>query len=233
MTTSQPPRSSSAASAAAVCTRVCSTCMPPRCSSYSTSRQSSGESSTISARSVAMMGILKPGARAQAGKQRGKERPHCPSDRGRAPAEPHVHLLALASPPPSGAGGLSHGQGNAARRATIFSFAKGETMDADAKKTALRMIPYGLFVITATGKGGSAAATINWVTQASFAPPLIAVGVKADSHSHALIEETREFVLNIIAKGDSALAYNFFKPATLDGNKIGGELFAPGSVVKA
>jgi len=106
-------------------------------------------------------------------------------------------------------------------------------MDADAKKTALRMIPYGLFVITATGKGGSAAATINWVTQASFAPPLIAVGVKADSHSHALIEETREFVLNIIAKGDSALAYNFFKPAALEGNKIGGEAFAPGAVVKA
>jgi flavin reductase (DIM6/NTAB) family NADH-FMN oxidoreductase RutF len=106
-------------------------------------------------------------------------------------------------------------------------------MDADAKKTALRMIPYGLFVITATGKAGSAAATINWVTQASFAPPLIAVGVKADSHSHALIEETREFVLNIIAKGDSALAYNFFKPAALEGNKIGGEAFAPGAVVKA
>jgi flavin reductase (DIM6/NTAB) family NADH-FMN oxidoreductase RutF len=106
-------------------------------------------------------------------------------------------------------------------------------MDADAKKTALRMIPYGLFVITATGKSGSAAATINWVTQASFAPPLIAVGVKADSHSHALIDETREFVLNIIAKGDSALAYNFFKPAAVEGSKIGGEAFTPGATVKA
>src|SRR4051812_48288184 len=107
-------------------------------------------------------------------------------------------------------------------------------MDNDAKKTALRMIPYGLFVITAQGKSGApSAATINWVTQASFAPPLLAVGVKADSHTHAHIEESKEFVLNVIAKGDSALAYNFFKPANVEGNKIGGEAFTPGTTVKA
>ena len=31
-------------------------------------------------------------------------------------------------------------------------------MDADAKKTALRMIPYGLYVLTAEGKDGKIAA---------------------------------------------------------------------------
>ncbi len=30
-------------------------------------------------------------------------------------------------------------------------------MDADAKKTALRMIPYGLYVLTAEGKDAEAA----------------------------------------------------------------------------
>ena len=36
-------------------------------------------------------------------------------------------------------------------------------------KTALRMIPYGLYVLTSESKDGRiAAATINWVTQASF-----------------------------------------------------------------
>ena len=44
-------------------------------------------------------------------------------------------------------------------------------MDANEKKTALRMIPYGLYVLTAEDKGGRvAASTINWVTQASFEP---------------------------------------------------------------
>ena len=47
-------------------------------------------------------------------------------------------------------------------------------MNQDAKKTALRMIPYGIYVLTADdGKGNVAAATVNWVTQTAFAPPLI------------------------------------------------------------
>ena len=55
-------------------------------------------------------------------------------------------------------------------------------MDQDAKKTALRMIPYGIYVLTADdGKGNVAAATVNWVTQTAFAPPLVVVGVKTDS----------------------------------------------------
>ena len=47
-------------------------------------------------------------------------------------------------------------------------------MNQDAKKTALRMIPYGIYVLTADdGKGNIAAATVNWVTQTAFAPPLV------------------------------------------------------------
>ena len=107
-------------------------------------------------------------------------------------------------------------------------------MDADAKKTTLPMIPYGLFVTTAVAKDGrTAASTINWVTQASFSPPLLAVGVKLESHTHAIIDESRELMLNIIAKGDSSLAVNFFKAVTVDGNRIGDEPFAPGSTVRA
>ena len=38
-------------------------------------------------------------------------------------------------------------------------------MNEDAKKTALRMIPYGLYVLTAESTNGAvAAATVNWVT---------------------------------------------------------------------
>jgi|SRR5581483_11530542 len=107
-------------------------------------------------------------------------------------------------------------------------------MDADAKKTALRMIPYGLFVLTAAdGRGRMSAATINWVTQASFTPPLVAIGVKADSHVHALIDESKGFVLNVIGKGDQNLAFTFFKPAAVEGQTIGGEPFVLGAEIKA
>ena len=103
-------------------------------------------------------------------------------------------------------------------------------MDANVKKTVLRMIPYGLYVLTAKGKDDAvAAATVNWVTQASFAPPLVAVGVKADSRTHALIKESQAFALNVLGKGQQAMAFAFFKPATRDGQTVSGEPFRSGT----
>jgi len=102
-------------------------------------------------------------------------------------------------------------------------------MDAQIKKTALRMIPYGLYILTSESKDGQvAAATINWVTQASFQPPLLAIGVKADSGAHEIIKETKTFALNILGKGQQDLAYTFFKTLERDGNSIGGEVFSIG-----
>ncbi|HEX9443713.1 MAG TPA: flavin reductase family protein [Candidatus Binatia bacterium] len=104
-------------------------------------------------------------------------------------------------------------------------------MDANAKKTALRMIPYGLFVLTGQAKDGRvAAATVNWVTQASFEPPLVVVAVKADSHAHGIIKESKAFALNILGKNHKDVAYTFFKPLEREGNTIGGQPFRPGSL---
>lgn len=95
-------------------------------------------------------------------------------------------------------------------------------MDEAAKKTALRMIPYGLFVIGA-GKGDKAtASTVNWVTQASFQPPLVAVGVKADSGTLDLIKEHRVFSVNVLGTGQKDMAFAFFKHVAPEGKKLGG-----------
>jgi len=103
-------------------------------------------------------------------------------------------------------------------------------MDLNAKKTALRMIPYGLFVLTAANKSGQASAgTVNWVTQASFEPPLVVVGVKTDSAGHALIKETKAFALNVLGKGQQGTAFTFFKPAELKDGTLSGEPFRAGS----
>ncbi len=103
-------------------------------------------------------------------------------------------------------------------------------MDANDKKRALRMIPYGLYVLAAESADGRvAAATVNWVTQASFEPPLVAVGVKADSRSHSIIKESGVFALNILGKGQQSLAFSFFKSVERDGNSIAGEPFSSGS----
>lgn len=103
-------------------------------------------------------------------------------------------------------------------------------MDLEAKKTALRMIPYGLYVLTGqTEDGRVAAATVNWVTQVSFEPPLLAVGVKVGSGAHAVIDEAGAFALNVLGKDQQGTAYAFFKPVEREGDTIGGESFRTGS----
>lgn len=102
-------------------------------------------------------------------------------------------------------------------------------MNADAKKIALRMIPYGIYVLTADdGKGGVAAATVNWVTQTAFAPPLVVVGVKADSGACALVKATKHFALNMLGKDQKGLAFTFFKPAQAADGKISGQEYRTG-----
>lgn len=102
-------------------------------------------------------------------------------------------------------------------------------MDENAKKTALRMIPYGIYVMTAQDGEDVAAATVNWVTQTSFAPPLVAVGVKTDSGAYTVARKAGHFALNMLGKGQQGVAFGFFKPAEREGNKISGEPFRNGS----
>ena len=97
-------------------------------------------------------------------------------------------------------------------------------MDEASKKTALRMIPYGMFVLTSKSKERKdvGAATVNWVTQTSFSPPLVAVGVKADSGTHQHIKDTGVFAMNVISKDQIDLAFNFSESHERKGDTIGG-----------
>jgi flavin reductase (DIM6/NTAB) family NADH-FMN oxidoreductase RutF len=103
-------------------------------------------------------------------------------------------------------------------------------MNNDAKKTVLRMIPYGIYVLTADdGKGNIAAATVNFVTQSSFAPPLLVVGIKADSGAYKTVKAANAFALNMLGKDQKALAFTFFRPADLSDGKISGQPYHKGA----
>jgi flavin reductase (DIM6/NTAB) family NADH-FMN oxidoreductase RutF len=103
-------------------------------------------------------------------------------------------------------------------------------MNNDHKKIVLRMIPYGIYVLTADdGKGNIAAATVNWVTQSAFAPPLVVVGVKADSGAYEVLKTAGQFALNMLGKDQKALAFTFFRPADLSDGKISGQAYRKGT----
>lgn len=98
-------------------------------------------------------------------------------------------------------------------------------MDEAAKKTALRMIPYGLFVMTVKDGDNMTGAAVNWLTQASFAPPLVVLGAKADNASTQMIANSGKFLINVLETGQVPVASAFFKHVEVEGNKLGGYEF--------
>jgi flavin reductase (DIM6/NTAB) family NADH-FMN oxidoreductase RutF len=94
-----------------------------------------------------------------------------------------------------------------------------------AKKTTLRMIPYGLYVLGAKQGDDIAAGAINWVTQTSFSPPLIVMGVKQDSGLYSVLKASGTFALSFLESGQKDLAFAFFKPTHVEGTMVNGHHF--------
>jgi flavin reductase (DIM6/NTAB) family NADH-FMN oxidoreductase RutF len=101
-------------------------------------------------------------------------------------------------------------------------------MDPQAKKVALRAINYGLYVLTAIDGDQVGAAGVNWLTQASFDPPLIAVAVKTDNDSHAIIDKTGAFAVNVLGEDQLDIGKAFFRTTTVEGDTLNGYRFEPG-----
>lgn len=106
-------------------------------------------------------------------------------------------------------------------------------MDPQEKKVALRSITYGLYVMTASNDGEFAAGGVNWLTQVSFEPPLVAAGVKADSGLHALVQATGRFVVNVLADDQLDIGKAFFRSTTVEGDRINDHKFERGVATDA
>lgn len=102
-------------------------------------------------------------------------------------------------------------------------------MDPQVKKQVLRKLTYGLYVATAMDGDDVAAATVNWVSQASFQPPLVMMAVKKDSGLHALLTRGTPVALNILGADQKGVAEAFFRTTRREGSQLNGYGFTPGS----
>jgi flavin reductase (DIM6/NTAB) family NADH-FMN oxidoreductase RutF len=102
-------------------------------------------------------------------------------------------------------------------------------MDSQAKKTALRMITGGLYLLTVRRDDLFNASTISWLSQASFDPPLVMLGVKANTLTHAMVEGSGRFAVNLLSNGQTDLAQAFFKSAEYENGKLNGYAFDTGA----
>ena len=106
-------------------------------------------------------------------------------------------------------------------------------MDAAQKKLALRAINYGLYVLCATDGDDYGAGGVNWLSQASFEPPLIMAAVKADSGSAAIIAKTGKFAVSVLADDQLDIGKAFFRSTTMEDGTLNGQPFTPGEVTGA
>jgi flavin reductase (DIM6/NTAB) family NADH-FMN oxidoreductase RutF len=79
-------------------------------------------------------------------------------------------------------------------------------MDEAARKAVLRLFTYGLYALT-TRKGDQVnACTVNWLTQVSFDPPLIALSVENTAVSLDYLRSSGTFAVCVFAHGQRELA---------------------------
>jgi len=84
------------------------------------------------------------------------------------------------------------------------------------RRRVLWTMPSGLYVVGSRAGEQRNAMTLNWATQVSSDPKLLAIGVEKAAHTHALIAEGRIFSLCVIDREDRAVVRRFTKPVEVD-----------------
>ena len=98
-------------------------------------------------------------------------------------------------------------------------------MDEKSRKKALRMLSYGVYILTSKTEKEYCGATVTWVSQVSFEPPMIAVCIKRESGTYLVVKERREFLLHLLGEEQKDLAASFFKPTKINGTNINDHKF--------
>ena len=98
--------------------------------------------------------------------------------------------------------------------------------DRDTIKDVLRLFSYGLYVASAIGPDGPRAATVSWVTQASFEPRLIAVAMRKGTAICEAVAASRRFALAVVTEDQADFAKAFFRAGPAGPDAIGGYRFS-------
>ena len=84
------------------------------------------------------------------------------------------------------------------------------------RRRVLWTMPSGLYVVGSRAGDRRNGMTLNWGTQVSFEPKLLAIGVEREAFTHELISEGRVFSLCVIDREDRAIVRKFTKPVEVD-----------------
>lgn len=95
-------------------------------------------------------------------------------------------------------------------------------MDADAKKHALRLVPYGLYLAGSKHSDGhTAVSLVSWFTQTSFTPPLVVLGMHKEGEAFKGVQDTGVLAVNILGATQKDVVKAFYKHVEVKDGKAG------------
>ena len=99
-------------------------------------------------------------------------------------------------------------------------------MNEKYRQQSLRMLSYGVYILSSVNEGEYCVSTVTWVSQASFEPPMISVCIKRNSASYEIVKKRGEFILHLLGDNQKELASTFFKPTIFENEKLNGQEFS-------
>lgn len=101
-------------------------------------------------------------------------------------------------------------------------------MEAQTKRRTLRLLTNGMYVLTARDGDHYGGATITWLTQVSFKPPLLMAAVRPESNAFQCLAASRAAVVHVLGIDQQDIALRFFAPTRASDGLINGEPFTCG-----
>src|SRR5262245_51115033 len=84
------------------------------------------------------------------------------------------------------------------------------------RRRVLWTMPSGLYIVGSRAGDRRNGMTLNWATQVSFEPKLLAISVEKPAVAHELIAEGKVFSVCTIDREDRAIVRKFTKPVEVD-----------------
>lgn len=101
-------------------------------------------------------------------------------------------------------------------------------MDKQIRQKTLHMLSNSMYVMTSRSGDHYGAATVTWISQASFKPPLIMSAVRRDSNVFQCLAESHIAAVHILSSNQQDVARKFFASTEVDSGLINGEPFVEG-----
>jgi flavin reductase (DIM6/NTAB) family NADH-FMN oxidoreductase RutF len=103
-------------------------------------------------------------------------------------------------------------------------------MDPKIKQKVLRLLTNGMYLLTSRSAKAFGAATVTWVSQASFKPPLLMVALRKDGSAFECVVESRAAVLHVLDSSQQDVAQKFFAATEESHGSLNGEPYIEGTI---